>query len=1146
MKRRSFFANITARARVAIPNRLAPLPLLAAALVVVTLAAAAFAPLFYSAEAQDGTVPTKPTGLSATATHDQVALSWDDPKDDSITGYVILRRNRDTDAKGEFTELVSDTGNADTTYSDGSVAAETRYTYRIKAINAHGSSERSRWFHIDTSAVPVPAEPTGLSAEVSHDQVVLTWDDPNDDSITGYLILRRNRDTDAEGEFTTLVADTGSAATDYTDDSVAAETPYTYRIKAINEHGVSERSRWLHIDTVAAPAPEPTPAPTLEPTLEPTPEPTPEPTSEPTPEPTPEPATEEADEPPAKPTGLSGVATYRTVTLTWDDPQDDSITGYMILRRNRDTAPAGEFNDPTKFTGTNDTTYTDDSVAAGTPYTYRIQAVNAHGVSERSRWFHVDIPLPPLPTMPTGLSATPSHNRVVLTWDDSNNDSITGYVILRRNRDTDAEGEFTNLVNDTGSADTTYTDASVVAETPYTYRIQAINAGGTGEWSLLVHVDTPAEPEPPASPTGMLSASTPDTVMLFWDDPQDDTITGYRILRRDQDNDPDGDFATIAQDTGSVETSYTDTTVEPERGYVYRVLAINPGGGGEPSRDVEANTAAIVAPPEPLRSLRAHVVSPLLENLAQTTFTASGRAVELNVGANDIAQQFTTGSNPAGYNLSGVKLDIIGLPNSPADVSVELWSATSGATPRPHARIATLTHSTRRFTTGVNTFNDPAGTRLAASTAYFLFASYVGTWNGDIGQLDLTITLATSADDGSAPGWSVGGRFKRTHNPQDAWVNVAAGSDPDVPMKFSILGSLPAPPAIQNVAEPAAGDLPATDATTGSIRVGGMVTGNIDSTDDIDWFATTLYAGHKYWIDVEGADTSQGALTDPSLNALHGYATDAPTVVAQVTDVSDDDSGEGRNAREIFELPTGFETGTYYIAVGSSNDATGTYRLRLRDAVQPHGAAKPVEASLEPGDTASGTFDQNSWYYFILDGLTPGRYTVSFNRGPIYTLYTGPMTRPDGRVLYVMVGQPRGRATVTFDVRPGFTQTRYVEIYVHGDAGDYNVSLDETRPALVVGGQAVHGNIRALDEGPAVDSTHFGIAMKFYPVELEAGERYRVEIKGKATGHGTLTTPMLAHIAAPDGSYAGCGRGQRQQRVRQRQPEHQRRRRGDC
>ena len=198
--------------------------------------------------------PAKPRGLSATASHDRVVLTWDDPDDDTITGYVILRRNRDTDRKGEFRELVADTGTAATTYTDDTVVAETNYTYRIKAINGAGTSERSRWFHIDTPSAPEPpAKPRGLSATASHDAITLTWDDPGDDSITGYVILRRLRYDDPKGHFDELVADTGSAATTYTDDTVAANTHYTYRIKAINERGVSVRSRWFHIDTPAAP-----------------------------------------------------------------------------------------------------------------------------------------------------------------------------------------------------------------------------------------------------------------------------------------------------------------------------------------------------------------------------------------------------------------------------------------------------------------------------------------------------------------------------------------------------------------------------------------------------------------------------------------------------------------------------------------------------------------------------------------------------------------------------------------------------------------------------------------------------------------------------------------------------------------------------
>ena len=205
------------------------------------------------ATAESSEPPDKPKGLDATATHGSVTLTWNDPEDESITGYVILRRVRVNDQGGDFSVLVANTGSAATTYTDDEVAASTTYTYRIKAINEHGASERSRWVHIDTPAPPVPDQPTGLEATASNGQVVLTWDDPEDDSITGYVILRRVRVNDTGGDFSVLVANTGSAATTYTDNEVAASTTYTYRIKAINEHGASERSRWVHIDTPAAP-----------------------------------------------------------------------------------------------------------------------------------------------------------------------------------------------------------------------------------------------------------------------------------------------------------------------------------------------------------------------------------------------------------------------------------------------------------------------------------------------------------------------------------------------------------------------------------------------------------------------------------------------------------------------------------------------------------------------------------------------------------------------------------------------------------------------------------------------------------------------------------------------------------------------------
>ena len=102
----------------------------------------------------------------------------------------------------------------------------------------------------------VPAAPTGLEAsEISHDRVVLTWDDPGDNSITGYQVLRRSVDGDEYGdgkgpaEFVPVVEDTGSAAATYADTSVTPRTRYVYRVKARNAAGLSWQSPYLNVWT---------------------------------------------------------------------------------------------------------------------------------------------------------------------------------------------------------------------------------------------------------------------------------------------------------------------------------------------------------------------------------------------------------------------------------------------------------------------------------------------------------------------------------------------------------------------------------------------------------------------------------------------------------------------------------------------------------------------------------------------------------------------------------------------------------------------------------------------------------------------------------------------------------------------------------
>ena len=150
------------------------------------------------AKAEPTEPPAKPTGLVAAASHDSVTLFWDDPQDTSITGYVILRRNRDTDAQGELTTLVENTGTTETTYTDSTVQPATGYEYRVKAMNAAGTSNQQCYVNIDTPNTPSPARTPAYAlyqAEQETQQAEATVSEPEGEDLTnrpntqGYIAI---------------------------------------------------------------------------------------------------------------------------------------------------------------------------------------------------------------------------------------------------------------------------------------------------------------------------------------------------------------------------------------------------------------------------------------------------------------------------------------------------------------------------------------------------------------------------------------------------------------------------------------------------------------------------------------------------------------------------------------------------------------------------------------------------------------------------------------------------------------------------------------------------------------------------------------------------------------------------------------------
>ena len=203
--------------------------------------------------------PERPTNLQASSSHDSVTLTWTASTDQSVTHYAVLRRDRNADDVGVFHVIDSNAGPG-LGYTDDSVSPEGSYVYRVKAVSPTGVSQWSSYVSVDTPAAPSPTPepnpepgpdpdpdpadlaPSGLTAALAEDgRASLSWSAPAEDaaSVTGYEILRAQGD----GNLATLVADTGSAGTSYTDDTATgAGESYAYRVKALRGEEASQPS----------------------------------------------------------------------------------------------------------------------------------------------------------------------------------------------------------------------------------------------------------------------------------------------------------------------------------------------------------------------------------------------------------------------------------------------------------------------------------------------------------------------------------------------------------------------------------------------------------------------------------------------------------------------------------------------------------------------------------------------------------------------------------------------------------------------------------------------------------------------------------------------------------------------------------------
>lgn len=180
-----------------------------------------------SATPASAAAPAAPTGLAATPGNTQVSLSWN-----ASAGATSYNVYRGTTANGESTTPIA-TGIVTTGYTNTGLTNGTTYYYKVKAVNASGTSGYSN----EASAVPTggsaPAAPTGLAATPGNTQISLSWSASS--GATSYEIYRG---TTSNGQNATPIA-SGVTATNYTNTGLTNGTTYYYKVKAVNASGAS-------------------------------------------------------------------------------------------------------------------------------------------------------------------------------------------------------------------------------------------------------------------------------------------------------------------------------------------------------------------------------------------------------------------------------------------------------------------------------------------------------------------------------------------------------------------------------------------------------------------------------------------------------------------------------------------------------------------------------------------------------------------------------------------------------------------------------------------------------------------------------------------------------------------------------------------
>ncbi len=470
-----------------------------------------------STAAVNATVPGPPRSVDVqTSSSDQLSVSWEAPAFDGgsdITGYTI--QWREATATWDSSADLSSAATTANSYTISSLSPGTEYTVRVMATNVVGdgppSAEESVTPNNPATGAPTISGASQVGETLTAETSGIDDDDGLSNATFAYQWLRNDGTTDSG------IQD----ATDSTYALVSEDTSKTIKVQVSFTDNAGNEESLTSASTAAVNATVPGPPRSVDV------------------------QTSSSDQ----------------LSVSWEAPAfngGSDITGYTIQWR--EATATWDSSADLSSAATTANSYTINSLSPGTEYTVRVVATNVVGDGPPSAEESVTPNSPP--TGQPVIRGTPQVGEALdadtssISDADGLNDAIYAYQWL--SDDTDISGA-------TGPA---YILTDSDQGTTIKVRVSFTDDAGNDESLTSEALDVPVRPH------GLTAAVSDGAVVLTWKPPVGFSyLYDYQILRHRPEL---GETEPLVYaNTGTAETTYTDTDVEPGVLYEYRVKAAN-------------------------------------------------------------------------------------------------------------------------------------------------------------------------------------------------------------------------------------------------------------------------------------------------------------------------------------------------------------------------------------------------------------------------------------------------------------------------------------------------------------------------------------------------------------------------------------------